>query len=159
MRRPVFLSFCYDDDCTRVQQIKQMGSIIESQPILNSNDFETIRRSGSNAIKKWIDEQMAYKQCIIVLIGEHTSERSWVMYEIQRGAELKKPMFGIYIHNLEDINGHYSKQGKNPFDAALGVNNYQCYNPIHNNIKGLKAYNYIYQYINYWIDSAIRNCR
>lgn len=39
-RRPVFLSFCYKDDVTRVQQIRNMRTIIEGQPLLSSNDLK-----------------------------------------------------------------------------------------------------------------------
>ena len=41
MRRPVFLSFCYGDDVTRVQQIRNMG-MVEEQQILSPNDFEQV---------------------------------------------------------------------------------------------------------------------
>ena len=33
-RRPVFLSFCYDDDVNRVQQIRNMG-LFDGQQILS----------------------------------------------------------------------------------------------------------------------------
>ena len=44
-RRPVFLSFCYDDDVNRVQQIRNMG-LFDGQQLLSSNDFETVKRKG-----------------------------------------------------------------------------------------------------------------
>ena len=83
MRRPVFLSFCYGDDVARVQQIRNMG-MVEEQQILSPNDFEQVRRSGDAAIKRWIDNQLMYKQCVIVLVGENTANRPYVRYEIMK---------------------------------------------------------------------------
>jgi hypothetical protein len=39
-------------------------------------DWETIKKGGEKAIQKWIDEQMHYRSCTILLIGlfrVHTS--------------------------------------------------------------------------------------
>lgn len=157
-RKPVFLSFCYNDDVFRVQQIRNMDNIIEGQPLLSTNDFETIKKQGEKAIKNWIDNELKYKQCLIVLIGEHTADRPWVQYEIQQAKELGKAMFGIYIHNLKDPKKGYSIKGKNPFDIVFGPNNnYKCYDPQHIDVPGCQAYNYIYNNIANWIDIAILN--
>lgn len=154
-RRPVFLSFCYKDDVTRVQQIRNMGTVLEGQPILSPNDFETIKRKGDAAIKNWIDEQLKYKQCLIVLIGKNTANRPWVQYEIKTAHEKGMPMFGIYIHNLSGLVG-VSTKGGNPFDKVFGSNhNYKCYDPMHLNYDGLRAYNIIERDIESWIELAI----
>lgn len=157
MRRPVFLSFCYSDDVNRVQQIRNMG-MIEEQQILNPNDFEKVRIMGDIAIKRWIDEQLMYKQCVIVLVGENTANRPYVKYEIMKAKEKKIPMFGIYIHNLKDLNGRTSRQGKNPFIEMFGYDNdYKCINPTHINFEGCRAYDTIRNNITYWIEEAIRD--
>lgn len=154
-RRPVFLSFCYKDDVTKVQQIRNMGTVIDGQPLLSPNDFETIKMQGNDAIKRWIDEQLKYKQCLIVLIGKNTANRPWVQYEIKRAYELKKPMFGIYIHNLKGLTGT-SLKGEDPFKKIFGANcNYKCYDPLHLNIEGYNAYNDIEKNISNWIEVAI----
>lgn len=155
MKRPVFLSFCYKDDVSRVQQIRQMGRMIEGQPILNANEFESIKRQGNKAIQNWIDEQLKYKQCLIVLIGENTANRPWVQYEIKKAHEKGMAMFGIYIHNLHGLIG-YSKKGEDPFKKVLGnSSDIVCYNPQHIDYDGLRAYNEIYNNIEKWIDTAI----
>lgn len=154
-RRPVFLSFCYKDDVTRVQQIRNMGTVLEGQPLLSANEFEIIKRKGDAAIKNWIDDQLKYKQCLIVLIGKNTADRFWVQYEIKTAHEKGMPMFGIYIHNLKGLTGVSSK-GSNPFDKVLGTNhNYKCYDPMHLDCDGFRAYNNIEQNIESWIESAI----
>lgn len=155
MKRPVFLSFCYKDDASKVQQIRQMGRMIEGQPILNANEFESIKRQGNKAIQKWIDDQLKYKQCLIVLIGENTANRPWVQYEIKKAHEKGMAMFGIYIHNLRGLTG-YSKKGEDPFKKVLGNrSNIMCYNPQHIDYDGFRAYNEIYNNIEKWIDTAV----
>ena len=157
MRRPVFLSFCYKDDVDRIQQIRNMGQVVDGQPILSPNDFEQIKRKGKIAIENWINEQLKNKQCLIVLVGEHTADRPWVQYEIKKAKSMGKPIFGIYIHNLKDLKGKYSKKGKNPFDVLFGANhNYLCYDPSHYEYEGLKDYNTIENNIELWIETAIK---
>ena len=40
--------------------------------------WEEVKRKGDDNIKKWINDQLKYRSCTIVLIGEETSERKWV---------------------------------------------------------------------------------
>lgn len=157
MKRPVFLSFYYYEDVTRMQQIRNMG-IVEGQQLLNPNDFEFVKRRGDKAVKDWIDNQMKYKQCLIVLVGTHTSERPYVKYEIEKAHEKHMPMFGIYIHNIHDLNGKCSKKGKDPFLEIFGRSNkYKCIDPAHIEYDGYRAYNTIRDNIDSWIEDAIRN--
>ena len=52
-------------------------------------------------IESWIDNQMAKRSCVVVLIGENTAGRKWINYEIKKAIELDKGIVGIYIHNLK----------------------------------------------------------
>ena len=115
MKRKVFHTFRYETDCRRVQQIKNMG-VVESQPLLYSNEWEKIRQGGGEAIKKWINEQMRGKSCQVVLIGSGTAGRKWVNYEIEKAWNDRKGVVGIYIHKLKDLNGKQAVKGRNPFD-------------------------------------------
>lgn len=153
-RRPIFLSFCYDDDVSRMQQIRHMG-LFDGQEILSPNDFETVRRKGEKAIQNWIDDQLKYKQCLIVLVGKNTANRPWVQYEIKKAESLGKAIFGIYIHNLKDLNGSYSGKGTDPFVKLFGYAKYRCYDPSHIEYDGLRAYNTIQDNISDWIETAI----
>lgn len=60
MARMVFLSFHYQADSWRVQQIKHIGAI-EEQPLLTANQWEDVASGGAAKIQKWIDEQMSGK--------------------------------------------------------------------------------------------------
>lgn len=73
MPRRVFYSFYYEMDAAQVQLVKNMGKI-ESQPLLSGNKWEEVRRSGERAIKKWIDDQMYGKTCLVALVGGANSE-------------------------------------------------------------------------------------
>jgi hypothetical protein len=115
MARRVFHTFHYQRDSWRVQQVKQMG-VLEGQPLLSSNQWEQIKRGGEAAIKRWINEQMVGKSCVVVLIGSQTAGRKWVTYEINKGWNDRKGVVGIYIHKLKKPDEYASTKGGNPLD-------------------------------------------
>lgn len=114
MAKSVFYSFHYDNDAWRVQQIINMGAV-EGQTILNSQQWEEVKRKGRAAIEKWIDDQMSYKKAVVVLVGSETADRPWVDYEIRKAWDSKKPLIGIRIHGLADSSGHTNSPGADPF--------------------------------------------
>lgn len=120
MARRVFHSFHYKRDVDRVAQVRNMG-VIEGQPVLSSNDWEAVKRGGDPAIKRWIDEQMKGRSCVVVLIGSQTAGRKWVKYEIENGWNRGKGLVGVYIHNLKDLAGNQSYKGADPF-AGFNLN-------------------------------------
>jgi hypothetical protein len=83
-----------------VQQIRQMGMIDGDEPV-SKNDWETVKRSGAGAIERWIDDNMKYKRCVVVLIGTDTHSRPWVKHEIRKAWADKRGLLGIRIHNLK----------------------------------------------------------
>lgn len=113
MKRKVFYSFHFDNDAWRAGQVRNMGVIEGNQPV-SGNEWEEVKKS-ENSIKKWIDDNLKNKSCLVVLIGKQTSEREWVKYEIKRAWELGKAVCGIYIHKLKDSDEKQSSKGKNPF--------------------------------------------
>lgn len=157
-KRQIFYSFHYDNDVFRVQQIRNIGTLENNEPV-SPNDWETVKRGGETSIKKWIDENLKYKSCLVVLIGAETANRKWVKYEIEKAWNDGKTVLGIYIHNLKCPRNGTCNQGANPFDSFTLNNNgkllssvVKCYNPKSND-----AYNDIKNNIEYWIEDAIRN--
>jgi hypothetical protein len=153
-KKSVFFSFHFDNDVWRVQQIRNMGVLEDNRPV-TPNDWEQVKRHGDRAIKKWIDDNMMYKRCVVVLIGLSTANRPWVKYEIEKAWAEKKPIVGIYIHNLENQNGHTSAKGKNPFEVCnLGGNEWvryiKCHEPSSTN-----TYKDIMINIDNWVEQAI----
>jgi hypothetical protein len=134
-KRQVFYSFDYETDVFRVSQVRNMG-VVEDKPLLSSNDWEEVKKKGDNAIRGWIDDNMKYRSCVIVLVGSYTANKRWVKYEIEKAWKDDKGLVGIFIHNLEcPING-YCLKGINPFDQYT-INNgrttlssiVECYDP------------------------------
>lgn len=94
-----------------------MGAL-EGQTILNAQDWEEVKQQGNAAIEKWIDDQMAYKKAVVVLIGSDTANRPWVRHEIVKAWNAKKPLVGIRINGLADSSGKTDSAGENPFAAV-----------------------------------------
>lgn len=163
MAKPqVFYSFHFDNDVMRVQLIRNIG-VIEGNEPASKNDWEKARKT-PGAIIKWINDNMYYRSCVVVLVGTQTAFRPWVQYEIKKGWIEGKGMVGIYIHNLKDcrsssIPPFYGKctQGPNPFeqfkcDNGIALSNYvPCHNPNPND-----AYNDIARNLQAWINNAPR---
>ncbi|MCJ1963486.1 MULTISPECIES: TIR domain-containing protein [unclassified Candidatus Nanosynbacter] len=154
MKRQVFYSFHFDNDVMRVWQIRKMGAIEGNEPVA-PNNWEQIKRS-EYAVKKWIDDNMKYKSCVIVLVGSETASRKWVDYEIRKAWNEGKGLFGIYIHNLKDPITGTCRKGANPFDNVLMRNGQRlsslvsCYDP-----NSWDAYNDIAKNLENWVEEAI----
>lgn len=157
-KRQVFYSFHFDNDVMRVQLIRNMG-LIEGDTPATANEWEQLKKKDGGQ-KKWIDDNMAYRSCVIVLIGEDTWQRPWVIYEIKKAMTEKKGLFGIYVHNLKHPTTGTCTQGRNPFDYVTlpdGANSgkklssiTKCYNPTSSD-----AYNNIKGNIESWIEVAL----
>lgn len=111
--RQVFFSFEYNKDVWRASQIRKMN-VVSKSSTFSDNDWETVKSKSEASIKKWINEQMAMRSCIVVLIGKTTSTRKWVKYEIEKAYELKKGIVGIYIHGLKNENGDQTENELTP---------------------------------------------
>lgn len=142
MARKVFYSFHFDNDNWRAGQVRNIGVVEGDKPVYG-NKWEEVKSKSDSTIKAWIDDNLKDKSCLIVLIGEKTSERKWVNYEIHRAWELGKAVCGIYIHNLEDVFGKQSKKGKNPLNSHIPIfessyiTSKYVYDDIKNNISDL----------------------
>ena len=142
MSRKVFYSFHFENDNWRAGQVRNIGTVEGDKPV-NGNKWEDVKSKSDSTIRTWIDDNLKDKSCLVVLIGEKTSERKWVNYEINRAWELGKAVCGIYIHKLEDVLGRQSSKGKNPlanhipiFESAYTSSKY-VYDDIKNNIADL----------------------
>ena len=116
MARRAFYSFHYVPDNWRASQVRNMGVVDGNKPATD-NDWETVKKGGDAAIKKWIDDQLDGRSCTVVLIGAETAGRKWIDYEIETSWNEGKGVLGIYIHNLKNSDGKQSTKGKNPFET------------------------------------------
>lgn len=134
-KRNCFYSFHYLPDNWRAATVRSIGAIDGNKPT-SDNNWETVKKGGDAAIKKWIADQMFGKSCVVVLVGSNTADRKWINHEIIKGWDDGKGVVGIYIHGLKDSGGNTSSKGNNPFDY-IGYGNtgkklssvVKCYNP------------------------------
>lgn len=117
MQRRVFFSFHFANDFWRTQQVRNIRAL-EGQRLATPNSWEAIKRRGDLAIKKWIDDSMRGKSCVIVLVGSHTASRRWVRYEISKGWNDGKGILGIRVHGLLNEHRLSSFPGDNPFTSV-----------------------------------------
>jgi hypothetical protein len=155
-KKKVFYSFHFSNDVFRTQQIRNIGAIEGNQPV-NPNEWEEVKRKGEASIKNWIDSNMRYKDCVVVLVGSETANRPWVKYEIEKAWKDGRGLMGIYIHNIKCMKNGTCSKGPNPFDGIQMSNGKRmsayvdCYDP-----SPLHAYNDIANNIETWIDVAIK---
>lgn len=133
MAKKVFLSFYFGGDVSRVQQVRNIGAI-EGDSVVSAQEWETVVGRGETAIKNWIEAQMKYKHAVVVLVGGETASRKWVKHEIEKAWQDKRPLVGIRIHGLADLNGRTGSYGDNPFDKVFDAsgNALSRYITLHN---------------------------
>ena len=158
-KRQIFYSFHYEPDSRRASQVRNIG-VVEGNRPATDNDWEEIKKGGYRAVRKWIDDQMKYRSCTVVLVGSNTANRYWINYEIIKSWNEGMGVVGIYIHGLKDTGGYISSKGINPFDyisfedgqKLSGV--VRCYDPRGRNSK--EIYDWISQYLPDAVEEAIR---
>lgn len=160
IKRKVFFSFNYKEDFWRTQQIRNIGSIERNREV-TPNAWEEVKRKGDESIKRWINKNLEGKTCLIVLIGEKTSGRKWIKYEIKQAWSLGMGVLGIRIHNLENQQGVQAKIGDNPFSKFTICKKKMKFseiikikNPPQSTGKGV--YNHICENLSNWIEEAIK---
>ena len=119
MARRVFFSFHYERDVWRAGQVRNSWVTKDGEDagFWDSAAWEEVKKKGSDAIEKWIDDQLKGTSVTVVLIGAETSERPYVGYEIKQSHNKGNGVLGIYIHNMKDSNSKTDTKGKNPFDS------------------------------------------
>lgn len=159
MAKSIFASFHYDEDNNRVQQVLNMGAI-EDDSKVTTQEWETVKYKTDTAIEKWIHDQMLRKGAVVVLVGSKTSTRKWVKYEIAKAWDDRRPLVGIRIHGLKNLNKLTSTAGANPFAAVSTKNGdtldkwVPLYNPSGSDSKAV--YDTISNNIEFWINSAYK---
>ena len=114
IKRRVFYSFHYAGDNWRAATVRNIGAVEGNRPATD-NGWETVKRGGDVAIRRWIDGQMRYRSCTLVLVGYATAGRRWIDYEIRKSWNEGMGLAGIHIHGLRDRIGSLSRKGRNPF--------------------------------------------
>ena len=172
-KRQVFFSFRYAYDAWRASQVRNMG-LVTDEPHFSDNSWEEVREKSVDKVHEWIDKEMKYRSCVVLLIGEHTQGRPYINYEIEQAWKQGKGIVGIYVHGLKDQNGRKANKGANPlsmfcidrFDGTIHFREplYSCELFLSSVVKTYDptspfsddTYNYISKNIESWIEEAIQ---
>jgi len=135
-----------------------MGALEGNAPC-SDNDWETVKKGGDKAIENWIANQLVGRSCTVVLVGEETANRKWVIHEIVKSWNEKKGVVGIRIHNLLDSTGKAGSFGSNPFELVTFSSGkklssiVRLYNP--SGLNSTEVYKTIKTNIADWVEEAI----
>lgn len=118
MARKVFFSFHYERDSQRAAQVRNADMLADEDEygVIDAVEWEKLERAGAEAIKRWILSQMEGTSATVVLIGAETSERPWVIYEIEESWKRGNGIVGVRIHNVKNLQSQTDLRGANPFD-------------------------------------------
>ena len=78
-KRQVFYSFHYQPDSWRASKVRNIGMVEGNNPV-SDNKWETIQKGGDVEIKRWINSQMNYRSCVVVLVGSDTASHDLSPY-------------------------------------------------------------------------------
>jgi hypothetical protein len=159
-QRQVFFSFHYSRDNWRAAQVKNMG-VVDDSSTWSANDWEKVKSQSESAIKRWINDQMDMRSCIVVLIGKETSTRAWVKYEIEQAYAKGKGIVGVYINKLEDSSGNQDSEGANPFYNVFTSDGHRLSNYVKCFKSNYSTSKYVYEDIkdnlSDYIEDALNN--
>src|SRR4051794_22445417 len=121
MARQTFFSFHYERDAWRAGQVRNCNLLPtnDQHGFIDSVDWESIKRQGDDAVKRWISKQLDYTSVTSVLIGAETAGRPWVQHEIIQSWNRGNGLVGVWIHNIKDQDRNTDTVGRSPFDQFM----------------------------------------
>jgi len=136
--RRTFFSFHYANDIWRASQVRNSNIVKTEVPaesragFVDASLWEETKKEGETAIRRMIDDALKNTSVTCVLIGQSTSTRPWVRYEIKQSFDRGSGLLGVYVHKLKDQSGSSSSKGVDPFVAA-GISNVPTYDWVDGN--------------------------
>ncbi|MBC7838409.1 MAG: TIR domain-containing protein [Nitrospiraceae bacterium] len=122
MARKVFFSFHYERDSQRAAVVRNHAVTKdrnEAAGYVDKAAWESIERQGDAAIRRWIAEQLSGTSVTVVLVGAQTSNRKWVIYELQQSYARGNGLLAVNLHNIRDFTGNIDIAGDTIF-GSLG---------------------------------------
>lgn len=80
----------------------------EAAGFVDAAEFESIKRQGDNAVRRWIDKQLNGTSVTVVLVGSQTCSSKWVKYEIEKSIEIGNGLLGVDVSKIKDLKGNTS---------------------------------------------------
>jgi len=118
MNRRLYFSFDYANDLWRANIVRNSWMVADrgADGLWGASTWESIKREGEHAIKRAVDKELNKTSVTVVLIGQSTSQRKWIQYEIIESVKRGNGLLGVYINGLRDQHGVVSQRGNNPLD-------------------------------------------
>jgi hypothetical protein len=115
MPKKVFFSFHHKLDHWRVNVVRNSWLTKgKESTFIDAAEWEKVKRNGDAAVKKWIDRELEGTSVTVVLIGEQTSERKYVRYELEQSYLRGNGILAVYIHGIKNQKQEESSKGGNP---------------------------------------------
>ena len=104
MARRAFFSFHYQRDVWRINQIRNIPNIIgcSAAGFQDASLWEEAKKTSDASVKKLIDDALHNTTVTVVFIGNQTSNRKFINYEIEKSIARGNGLVGIQIHHLKD---------------------------------------------------------
>jgi Thoeris protein ThsB, TIR-like domain len=85
MARRVFFSFHHQMDSWRVGQVRNSWLLQkgETNRFMDAAAWEEVQRKGAPSVRAWIDQELNGTSVTVILIGQETFSRPFVLYEIE----------------------------------------------------------------------------
>lgn len=116
MARRAFFSFHYQRDIWRINQIRNIPNITgcAAAGFQDASLWEEAKKTSDAAVKKLIDEALNNTTVTVVFIGNQTSNRKFINYEIEKSIARGNGLVGIQIHHLKDNAQNVDELGATP---------------------------------------------
>ena len=117
--RRTFFSFHYQLDVSRAHVVRNSWVTKEDREdagFFDASVFESKKRAGEETLKAFLTEALKGTTVTCVLIGNQSAFRPWVRYELVRSFHKGNGLFGIYVHNVRNLDKQTAAAGPNPFE-------------------------------------------
>lgn len=118
MARYTFFSFAYEDVKNFKVNIVRNSWLIgqNSDTFIDGSIWEKEKSKGSTVIKELIETGLKRTSVTVVLIGDETTNRRWVKYEIVKSFEKGNGILAIHINRIKGKQQTICSRGLNPLD-------------------------------------------
>jgi hypothetical protein len=162
MARRVFFSFHYERDIWRSSIVRNSWMTQkdrEEAGFWDASLWEESQRKGDDAIKRMILNGLENTSVTAVLVGAETSQRRWVLYEIEQSLKRGNGLLGVRIHGIKDRDQRTDWRGPNPLDEMSIP--YGIFNQSLSNI--YRTYDWVDDngYVNFgqWVEGAYKKAK
>ena len=111
--RRVFFGLDYERDLFRVNKIRRLQGVIPCAAAgFESTDvWEQAKRRGEAAVHGLVKDALNNTRVTVICIGQMTSFRHYVHYEIECSLERENGLVGVKIHKLPNEEGIRDEEG------------------------------------------------